>query len=100
MTARSTPVRSTATYALTPAGALKWKYTVPSPTDPTLSNAIGSSPALGADGTVYFKAEDNNLYAVTSSGVLKWRVNVPGLSYAAPAIGSDGSVYLGSDNST
>ena len=87
-------------YALTSAGALKWRYTVPSPTDPTLANAVASSPAVGADGTVYFKAEDNNLYAITTGGVLKWRVNVPGLSYAAPAIGTDGTVYVGSDNNT
>ncbi len=87
-------------YALTPAGALKWRYTVPAPTDPTLDNAVASSPALGSDGTVYFKAEDNNLYAVSSAGALKWRADVPGLSYAAPAIGSDGTIYLGSDNST
>jgi outer membrane protein assembly factor BamB len=84
-------------YALTSAGALKWKYTVPTPSDPTLANAIASSPALGADGTVYFKAEDNNLYALTTGGALKWTATVPGLSYAAPAIGSDGTIYVGSD---
>ena len=84
-------------YALTTAGVLKWKYTVPTPVDPTLSNAVASSPAIAADGTIYFKAEDNNLYAVTSAGALKWTAPVPGASYAAPAIGSDGTVYLGTD---
>lgn len=85
-------------YALTSAGTLKWKYTVPTPSDPTLSNAIASSPAIGADGTVYFKAQDNNLYAVSSAGALKWTANAPGASYAAPVIGTDGTIYLGSDN--
>jgi outer membrane protein assembly factor BamB len=85
-------------YALTPAGALKWKFTVPTPADPTLANAIASSPAIGADGSVYFKAEDNHLYALTAAGGLKWTAGVPGVSYAAPAIGADGTVYLGSDN--
>ncbi len=87
-------------YALTAAGTTKWKYTVPTPTDPTLSNAVASSPALAADGTVYFKAGDNNLYALTPAGALKWTAVVPGESYAAPAIGPDGTIYLGSDGGT
>jgi outer membrane protein assembly factor BamB/subtilisin family serine protease len=84
-------------YALTAAGALKWKYTVPTPSDPTLANAIASSPAIAADGSIYFKAEDNNLYALTAAGALKWTAAVPGASYAAPAIGADGTIYVGSD---
>ena len=85
-------------YALTAAGAVKWRFTVPTPTDPTLTNAIASSPAIASDGTVYFKAADNNLYALTAAGALKWTAAVPGESYAAPAVGPDGTIYLGSDN--
>ena len=91
--------RATATSTPSPPlGALKWKFTVPTPADPTLANVIACSPSLGADGTVYFKAEDNWLYAVTSAGALKWKSTVPGDSYAAPSVGSDGSIYIGSDS--
>jgi outer membrane protein assembly factor BamB len=61
---------------------------------------IYSSPVVGADGTIYFLAEDYRLYAVTPSGNVKWFLPVP--AHAMPdssvAIGSDGTLYVGSDS--
>jgi outer membrane protein assembly factor BamB len=37
-------------------GKQKWRFTTP--------NSIFSSPAIGADGTIYVGSEDNSLYAV------------------------------------
>lgn len=63
---------------------------------------ITSSPAVGADGTVYFgagseDAHDTAVYAVTSDGVRKWRLSIgdEGVIGASPAIGPDGTVYIG-----
>jgi outer membrane protein assembly factor BamB len=44
--------------AVNPEGTLKWKFTT------GVIQAINSSPAISADGTVYFDADDGNLYAV------------------------------------
>ena len=59
---------------------------------------IYSSPAVGADGTIYFVAEDARLYAVTPSGNVKWFLPVPahGEPDSSVAIGSDGTLYVGS----
>ena len=42
-------------YAITAEGALKWSYAT--------QGAVRSSPALGADGTLYVGSDDGNLYA-------------------------------------
>ncbi len=71
-----------------------WEY-------PT-TDEVTASPAVGADGTVYFGAGsdngfDTNVYAVTSSGTLKWTfaTGATGVIGASPAIGGDGTVYVG-----
>jgi outer membrane protein assembly factor BamB/subtilisin family serine protease len=85
-------------YALNPDGTLKWKFTVPTPSDPSLDNGLDSSPALASDGTVYIHADDGNLYALNpTGGTVKWTIPVPGMSYAAPTIAPDGTVYIGTD---
>ena len=43
-------------YALTPAGALKWEFTV--------GGNIISSPTISAEGVIYFGSVDRYLYAV------------------------------------
>src|SRR5438093_7448104 len=35
-------------------------------------DAIYSSPALGADGTIYIGSADNKVYALDSNGAKKW----------------------------
>ncbi len=54
-------------YALNPVdGSLKWKYAT--------GNSIDSSPAIGADGTIYVGSYDNYLYALNpADGSLKWK---------------------------
>jgi outer membrane protein assembly factor BamB len=84
-------------YAFNPDGSLKWTYTIPTPSDSTLSSAVAASPALAADGTLYVKAEEGHLYALTSAGALKWTFAATGVSYAAPTVAPDGTIYLGTD---
>src|SRR5438445_7373518 len=66
-------------------------------------NPIYSSPAIGADGTVYVGDYDHNLYAISppssgTLGTLKWKYTTGGAISSSPSIGSDGTVYAGSDD--
>jgi hypothetical protein len=74
---------------------LKWSFTT--------GDAIWSSPAIGADGTIYVGSDDNNLYAINPDGSQKW--SFAGWELVAlfsirssPAIGADGTIYVGSDD--
>jgi outer membrane protein assembly factor BamB len=56
-----------------------------------------SSPAIGADGTVYVGSVDKKIYALDGkTGAKKWEFKTGGAVFASPAIGSDGTVYVGS----
>jgi outer membrane protein assembly factor BamB len=55
-----------------------------------------SSPAIGADGTVYVGCEDYSLYAVTPAGDVDWSYETGGSIESSPAIGLDGTIYFGS----
>jgi outer membrane protein assembly factor BamB len=76
-------------------GTLKWAFT-PS------NSEIRSSPAIGADGTIYFVSEDQNLYATNPDGTQKWAFYLgAGTSQSvesSPAIGADGTIYVGSQD--
>ncbi len=77
-------------------GALEWSYT-------TGGAVYLSSPAIGADGTVYIGSTDGSLYALYPTpsgtvGALKWSFTTGGAVDASPAIGADGTVYIGSNN--
>jgi len=61
-------------------------------------DAVYSSPAIGADGTVYIGSHDQQLRAVNQDGTLKWAFATGGRVYSSPAIGVDGTVYIGSDD--
>jgi len=67
-------------------GTLKWSY-------PTGGGE--SSPAIGADGTLYVGGE-GDLYAINSDGTLKWKYPIAQFASSSPAIGADGTVYVGS----
>ena len=54
-----------------------------------------SSPAIGADGTVYVGSWDDNLYAINMDGSLKWSYATGDEVWSSPAIGADGTVYFG-----
>ena len=60
------------------------------------SSSITSSPAIGADGTIYFGSDDNFLYAINPDSTFKWRFGTGGAIKASPAIGNDGTIYVGS----
>ncbi|MCL4478847.1 MAG: PQQ-binding-like beta-propeller repeat protein [Deltaproteobacteria bacterium] len=82
-------------------GGLKWSFTTSGP--------IISSPAIGADGTIYigtgFLGNDmslivscdygNTLYAINPNGTLKWTFATGCGIISSPVIGSDGTIYVG-----
>lgn len=77
-------------YAISPIGDVKWIYFIDSP------EVEFSSPAIGADGTVYAGCIDYNLYAINANGSLKWTYTTANRIGSSPAIGADGTVYVGS----
>lgn len=66
------------------AGGASWTYQ---------TGGVVGTPAIAADGTVYFGSEDNSFYALDSLGVLKWSVSFIG-GIGKPVVGSDGTVYV------
>ena len=52
--------------------ALKWSYTT--------GLNVESSPAIGADGTIYVGSYDNKIYAINPDGTLKWSYTTGGAS--------------------
>ena len=71
-----------------PAGTKLWEFYVGHP--------IQSSPALGADGSVYFGADNGKLYAFEPLGSGKWEFATGDALVSSPAIAVDGSVIIGS----
>ena len=63
-----------------------------------LTSGLSSSPAIGADGTVYFGSVGNRLYAFNSDGSLEWSYATAGTVRSSSAISSDGTIYVGSDD--
>ena len=54
---------------------------------------VGTEPAIGPDGTIYFGSWDKNVYAVSPAGVKKWSVTTGATIYLAVAVGSDGTIF-------
>ena len=69
-------------------GTLKWKFGT--------NGKVESSPAIGADGTIYVGSADDNLYALNPDGSQKWAFATGGAVVSSPAIGADGTIYVGS----
>ena len=89
----TTGASASATTSITIAtpGDPKWHYDI--------ASRVRSSPAIGADGTVYFGANDGNLYALNpQDGSLKWSFATGGAIGTPPTIAADGTVYFGSDD--
>jgi outer membrane protein assembly factor BamB len=58
-----------------------------------------SSPAVGADGTIFVGSTDGNLYAINNTtGAVKFKYSVGAAINSSPAIGSDGTVYFAADD--
>ena len=57
---------------------------------------VNSSPAIAADGAIYFSSQDGKVYALDSQdGTKKWEKDTEDKELSAPAIGVDGTVYVG-----
>ncbi len=69
--------------------SLKWDYTCG-------VGGVYSSPAIGADGTIYVGSHDSQLYAINPDGTLQWSYPAGNDIYSSPALGPDGTVYFGS----
>lgn len=69
-------------------GRLKWSYSI--------GDTLFSSPAIGADGTIYVGSLDGYLYAINPDGTFKWRYQTSGAVYSSPAISAGGMIYIGS----
>ncbi len=61
-------------------------------------DSVNSSPALGADGTIYVGSYDHNLYAIHPDGSLAWTFPTITDIDSSPAVGADGTIYVGSDD--
>jgi len=59
---------------------------------------VGSSPAIGADGTIYVGSWDGKLYAVNPDGTEKWVFTTLNQIQSSPAIADDGTIYFGCDD--
>ena len=58
---------------------------------------VTSSPAIGADGTVYVGSDDRKVYALDGKiGANQWKFRTGSYVASSPAIGADGTVYVGS----
>src|SRR5262249_13714650 len=57
-----------------------------------------ASPALAADGTIYFGCHDHRLYALTPDGKLKWRFVTERPISSSPAVAADGTIYFWSQD--
>jgi outer membrane protein assembly factor BamB len=58
----------------------------------------GSSPAIDAEGTVYFAAVDSVFAVDGATGALVWAHAVGGQPTSSPAIGGDGTIYVRLEN--
>ncbi len=57
---------------------------------------IASSPAISAEGNIYFGSSDGNLYVSDSLGSVRQVFHAGGSIDDSPAIGPDGAIYFGS----
>jgi outer membrane protein assembly factor BamB len=75
-------------YAVNPASSLqKWAFAT--------AGGVESSPAIGADGTIYIGDDTGLVYAVNpASGLQKWAFATLAAVESPPAIGADGTVYV------
>lgn len=63
------------------------------------SGAISSSPAIGADGTIYVGSSGGKLFAVAADGsAVKWTATTNDGIGSSPAVGVDGTIYVGSSD--
>ena len=69
---------------------VKWSYTT--------GGDVHSSPAVGADGTVYVGSTDG-LHAIDAAGGNLWTYSIGWAVSSSPAIALDGTIYVGGQDS-
>jgi uncharacterized repeat protein (TIGR01451 family) len=77
-------------YIGSPVGVERWDFST--------GADVYSSPAIGADGTIYVGSFDNKLYAIYPNGTKRWHFSTGDNVDSSPAIGTDGTIYVGSGN--
>lgn len=87
-------------YALKPDGSLKWKYNTYQDVLGSYGHDLYSSPAIGADGLIYFFSEYGYIYAFNRDGTINWKDatisnNTMSYVWSSPAIAGDGTLYVG-----
>jgi outer membrane protein assembly factor BamB len=79
-------------------GTVKWRYDFGTDSGGN-QISVGSSAAIGDDGTVYVVAGsgyNNRLYAINPDSSLKWGAGLsPNMNLTTPVIGPDGTIYVG-----
>lgn len=71
-------------------GSSSWTYTA--------GDQIVYSPAIAADGTIYFGSYDHKVYALNPDGTLKWTFTAGNKITSSPAIAADGTIYVGAQD--
>ncbi len=74
--------------AIDPHGIKKWAFQT--------RLDIKSSPAIGADGAIYFGCRDRRIYAISPVGRALWSYSTGAWVDSSPAIGTNGAIYAGS----
>lgn len=81
--------------AFEPDGSVAWIFEIPTISE-TIPADSYTSPAIGADGVVYFAAETGYIYALNSDGSLRWQERFGNtINWSSPAIMPDGTLYIG-----
>ncbi len=71
-------------------GTVRWDFRT--------GHQITSSPAVGADGTIYVGSWDEDFYAINPDGTERWSYSTDGFVKSSPTIAEDGTIYVGSDD--
>jgi outer membrane protein assembly factor BamB len=81
-------------FAINSDGTQKWAYQLNGGAA-VFSSTDLSSPAIGADGTIYVTSRDAGVYGINPNGTLKGVVGPEATSLgSSPAIGQDGTIYV------
>lgn len=80
--------------SISPLGVINWRYPLES-VHFTPDDAY-STPAIGADGTIYVAAETGFVYALNRNGTLNWKQDFHcGINWSSPVLIDDGTLYIG-----